>query len=303
MEISYRHHGNHLVFERSADAIRLLGLFTETIWRTKDLQSGSIIQMQLSGEAESLNSQARGIRSLPGERMQFVSMLKDERYHGDLIIIIMKDPVTGVLAEVNYLLCSESPTIRTWVRVRNDSDRSVRLERVYSAILYNLAIGGLRPWNEKTYVHLWYDAEWYEAGQWHRLGLKELGLWRTPYLGISRAWQISSGLRYNQHLPMAMLEDIETKTVWYWQIEHFGSWHWEIGADQNNQLYFLAGGPDGCHHGWCKELKPGEAFHTMPMAFGCVQGCSEEALAALTRYHKNLVSGAAPESCCQFVSY
>jgi alpha-galactosidase len=302
MQISYRHYGNHLVFERNNSEIGLLGLFTEHIWPREDLKSGSTLQMQLTGEVRPFRAGKRGLGSLPGERMMFVSMIEDHRYHGKLIVLILKDPVTQVLAEINYLLCAQSPTIRTWVRVRNDSTTSVGLEWVCSAILHNLATGGSGAWYEKTYVHVW-DDELYGEGQWRRLRMEKSGLVRVVYPGFSPGQQIGLGSGYNQtRLSMGMLEDVETKTVWYWQIEHSGGWHWEIGEDDNGQLYLLAGGPDNLHHGYWKELKPGESFHSVPVALGCVQGGGQEALAALTCHYRNLIRGASAAPYCSVAS-
>jgi len=303
-QISYRHHGNHLVFERNAQKIKLLGLFDRAIWKTQHLQSGSLLQMQLMGDVRYPNTKPGGISSLTGERMELVSVLKDERCHGGLIVVIMKDPITNVLAEVNYWLCSQSPTIRTWVRVRNDSDTSVRIEFVYSTILYNLATGGVRPWYEKAYVHMWYS-DWYEEWKWRRFKLEEMDPLHIPYPGLSRVIQhMCSGYdSKSETLPLGMLEDVETKTVWYWQIEHSPTWHWEIGEDESSQLYLMAGGPNGLHYDLWKELDPGESFRTVPVALGCVQGGYPEALAALELYYQNLISGAAAEPYCLVTSY
>jgi alpha-galactosidase len=302
MQISYRHHGNHLVFERSRDEIRLKGLFTDTIQPRPGLEGGSILQVQLTGEDRTLHNGYRNIGSLPGERMVFVSLLKDKRYHGRLIVIILKDPITDVLGEVNYLLCSKSPTIRTWVRIRNDSTVPVELEWAFSLNLHNLAVGGLKPWHDKTYVHLWYD-KWGGEGPWRKHTLAELGLLPSSRPGLSLAWQTSEDPQCNRKaLPVGMLEDVETRTVWYWQIDHLGSWYWEIGEDDNNQLYFLAGGPNSPRHSWRKELKPGEVVHTVPVAFGCVEGGCQEAMAALARHYRNLVREVSLEPYGQVVS-
>ncbi|NMB10653.1 MAG: hypothetical protein GX977_00035 [Firmicutes bacterium] len=304
MQISYRHHGNHLVFERNEDEIRLLGLFTEAIWPREDLRSGSILHMQLTGEVQPLQAGARRICSLPGQRMVFVSMVEDQRYHGKLIVIILKDPVTKVLAEVNYLLCAQSPTVRTWVRVRNDSTASVGLESVYSIMLHNVATGGLGAWHEKTYIHLWHD-QLYGKGRWRRLrlGLEELGFAHVSP-GFSRTGQTSSPSECSQTtLPMGMLEDVETKTVWYWQIENSGSWHWEIGEDDHSKLYLLAGDLDSLHHGYRKELRPGESYHSVPVALGCVQGGGQEALAALTCHYRNLMRRTVTDPYCSVALY
>ena len=44
---------------------------------------------------------------------------------------------------------------------------------------------------------------------------------------------------------MAYLEDTEAGVSLYWQIEHNGSWHWEI-SDYEGQYYLELGGRMSC---------------------------------------------------------
>ncbi len=53
--------------------------------------------------------------------------------------------------------------------------------------------------------------------------------------------------------------------IWFWQIEHNGSWYWEISnvsARDNNadDVYAYLGGPDDLHSAAWKNLKPGETY-------------------------------------------
>ncbi|MCL6443954.1 MAG: alpha-galactosidase [Alicyclobacillus sp.] len=86
---------------------------------------------------------------------------------------------------------------------------------------------------------------------------------------------------------MGVLEDTETGLTYVWQIEHNGSWHWEIG-DDGQGVYLLAGGPtEEC--GWSKVIGPGEVFHTVPVSFAVVQGGFEAAIQWLTMYRRDIV--------------
>ena len=90
---------------------------------------------------------------------------------------------------------------------------------------------------------------------------------------------------------MAMVENTRLGLTWFWQIEHNGSWYWEISnvsARDNNadDVYAYLGGPDDLHSAAWKSLKPGETYQTVPVAVGCVRGGFSEAVEALTRYRR-----------------
>ena len=64
---------------------------------------------------------------------------------------------------------------------------------------------------------------------------------------------------------MAMAENTRLGLTWFWQIEHNGSWYWEISnvsARDNNadDVYAYLGGPDDLHAAAWKSLKPGETY-------------------------------------------
>ena len=90
---------------------------------------------------------------------------------------------------------------------------------------------------------------------------------------------------------MAMAENTRLGLSWFWQIEHNGSWYWEISnvsARDNyaDDVYAYLGGPDDLHSAAWKNLGPGETYQTVPVAVGCVRGGFTEAVQALTRYRR-----------------
>ena len=90
---------------------------------------------------------------------------------------------------------------------------------------------------------------------------------------------------------MAMAENTRLGLTWFWQIEHNGSWYWEISnvsARDNNadDVYAYLGGPDDLHSAAWKNLKPGETYETVPVAVGCVRGGFSDAVESLTRYRR-----------------
>ena len=129
-------------------------------------------------------------------------------------------------------------------------------------------------------------------GQWHTLRPSEMGFvenertsWSEAQAGSIGSWSTE------RYLPMAMAENTRLGLTWFWQIEHNGSWYWEISnvsARDNNadDVYAYLGGPDDLHSAAWKNLRPGETYETVPVAVGCVRGGFTEAVQALTRYRR-----------------
>jgi len=130
-------------------------------------------------------------------------------------------------------------------------------------------------------------------GQWHTLRPSEMGFvenertsWSEARAGSTGSWSTE------RYLPMAMVENVRMGLIWFWQIEHNGSWYWEISnvsARDNNadDVYAYLGGPDDLHSSAWKRLIPGETYESVPVAVGCVHGGFGEAVGALTRYRRS----------------
>ena len=86
---------------------------------------------------------------------------------------------------------------------------------------------------------------------------------------------------------MGYLENTTGNTALYWQIEHNGSWHAEIG-DQNNHFYLALSGPTEVQSHWFKTLKPGETFTSVPVAVGVSEADFGKAMGQLTAYRRRI---------------
>ena len=83
---------------------------------------------------------------------------------------------------------------------------------------------------------------------------------------------------------MGAVENLERGCLYLWQIEHCGSWQWEIG-DKSEMLYFKLSGPNAQENSWYKELMPNESFESVK---ACVTLGSDfnTAMAEMTKYRR-----------------
>ena len=250
--------------------------------------SGVEVALQCSGE----NSPDQGMKSgmgQPGARLIFVGTREESTPSGKRLVCTHTDPVLRLDVESFYESFAGVPVVRRYTRVRNTGTAPAGIEFLSSAMLHGLAAP--QDYDRELRIHLAVNS-WMAEGQWHTLRPSEMGFvenertsWSEAQAGSIGSW---SSERY---LPMAMAENTRLGLTWFWQIEHNGSWYWEISnvSARNNyadEVYAYLGGPDDLHSAAWKNLKPGETYETVPVAIGCVRGGFGEAVAALTGYRR-----------------
>ena len=253
-----------------------------------DNSSGVDVALQCSGE----NSSDQGMKSgvgQPGARLLFAQRREESTRQGKRLICTHTDPALQLTVESVYEAFHGVPVVRRYSRVTNRGKSPVGIEFLSSAMLHGLA--DPQNYDRELRIHVALNS-WMAEGQWHTLRPSEMGFvenertsWSEAQAGSIGSWSTE------RYLPMAMVENMLLGLTWFWQIEHNGSWYWElsnISARDNNadDVYAYLGGPDDLHSAAWKSLKPGETYETVPVAVGCVQGGFAEAVGALTRYRR-----------------
>ncbi len=250
-----------------------------------------LVELQVTGENQVGLHGSKHTGTFPARRLLY------ERHHdyrsspGRKLEIEMRDPETQLTVISHLQFYDNIPIVRSWTVVVNNGSAPAGLEYVSSFALTGIAKEGLQQWDEKMAVYIPHN-RWCGEAQWRRYTLPELGLSRVFQFSTKRLAYDSTGTwSTSQFLPMGVLTNNESGSSFFWQIEHNGSWHWEI-SDTDEQLYLHLSGPTEQEHQWWKQLAPGEAFTSVPVAVGCVTGGETEgfdrALGELTRYRRVL---------------
>ena len=253
-----------------------------------DSSPGVEVALQCSGE----NSPDQGMKSgmgQPGSRLLFAGRREEATHGGKRLVCMHTDPVLKLRVESVYEAFDGVPVVRRYSRVTNTGASLVGLEFLSSAMLHGLAAP--QAYESELRIHVALNS-WMAEGQWHTLRPSEMGFvenertsWSQAQAGSIGSW---SSARY---LPMAMAENTRLGLTWFWQIEHNGSWYWEISnvsARDNyaDNVYAYLGGPDDLHAAAWKSLKPGETYETVPVAVGCLRGGFSDAVESLTHYRR-----------------
>ncbi len=235
----------------------------------------------------------------PGTRLIFNGMSEQRTDKGTQVTLTQFDPETKLKVESLYLFFHDTPVIRRCTRVTNEGKNEQGLEYVSSVMLNNYGDLGSGSVEEKLVVH-WAHNSWFAEGQWHASAPSELGWAENRFHQLSGiSLQNLGSWSTVRYLPMAMIENRSIGVTWFWQIEHNGSWFWEMSDSKsaydmksnhitmaNAGTYLYVGGPDEETGQAWKRLKPGESYVTVPVAIGCVRGGFGEGVAALTAYRR-----------------
>ena len=184
------------------------------------------------------------------------------------------------------------PVVQAWTELTNKGQEEIGLEYVASFVYRKISGNGELPYFEKTDIYTPYNS-WCCESRWKKDDIRDLNLtgivdgFNMPGFGINRYYYGGRGSWSScEYLPMGFAHDRETKETCCFEIENSGQWHVEYGTETDLRLYLALSGPTEAEHGWWKNLKPGDTFVTVPVAFGIVAGGISEAAAALTRYRR-----------------
>lgn len=246
--------------------------------------------LRLSGEnaSDAALKQSGGVA---GHTLSFHSRREEKTSNGSILILTHKDTTAGLEIESRYRAFNDVPfVVRRSTRIKNVSETPAGIEYLSSAMLHGLA-DAVR-FDHELQIHLAFNS-WMSEGQWHSLRPAQMGWVENERNSWSEAEATSIGSwSTEKYLPMAVVENPGLGISTFWQIEHNGSWHWEVGNvsskgfNQADDVYAYLGGPDGLHHQAWKNLQPGQSYETVPVAVGCVPGGFEAAIAALTTYRR-----------------
>jgi alpha-galactosidase len=280
---------DHLIFsfDVSAERLRQKRLIPAGTQLSGN-SSGVEVAIQCSGE----NSPDQGMKSgmgQPGARLLFAGKSEESTPRGKRLVCAHADPKLGLRVESVYEAFDGIPVVRRHSRIANEGTSPVGIEFLSSAMLHGLA--DPQNYDHELRIHVALNS-WMAEGQWHILRPSEMGFvenertsWSEAQAGSIGSWSTE------RYLPMAMAENTDLGLIWFWQIEHNGSWHWEISnvseRDNNaDDVYAYLGGPDDLHSAAWKNLKPGETYETIPVTIGCVRGGFGEGVDALTHYRR-----------------
>lgn len=242
-----------------------------------------LIQIHASGFNQNDHHARKHTGSEPGSSLRYRAHRQYETQYGTKLEITLSGENLTACWHLQHF--GDLQTARIWCEVSNHSAETIGLEYISSLTLF--AIGGA-DWAQNLQLHLPHN-NWYGEAQWKTASLPALGLEKVNTFSLDRISIENTGSWSSiGYLPCAVLQDASTGTALLWQIEHNGSWQWELG-DFRDRLYLQVSGPTENESHWWKPLSPGESFISVPVALSLVKGGLQEALQEITRYRRRIL--------------
>lgn len=263
----------------------------ETLGHNADeLSRFNLVEVNISGLDKPLERHGAGFTATaPGYTLRYRQHQDTRNADGRKLVFTLFDMNTAAEVEVHYQFYTQLSLLRSWSVIRNQGNAPFTVEYLSSFVINGIEKESAKNWGDNFSLHIPHNS-WTRELQWRQYTFDELGFMPCIQKGLQRS---SKPLHYTntgawsskEYLPMGYLEDKHTGAGLFWQIEHNGSWHWEIG-DQANHLYLQIGGPNEFYHHWFKYLQPGDEFSSVPVAVGVTQSGFTDAIATLTQYRR-----------------
>jgi alpha-galactosidase len=245
-----------------------------------------LIEIQAAGENQDDHHGSKYTGTSPARLLRYVAHRDHRTAAGRKIEI--EQAHDGLKATSHFQFYEGIPIARCWTELESRGETPIPLEFVSSFCLAGLDKEGDQTRNQKCRLYVPHNT-WYGEAQWRKYRLPELGLsevrpgftTKRISIGNTGTWSCDG------YLPMGLFENLQSQSTLFWQIEHNGSWQWEIG-EIANYLYLNLSGPAFNENHWMKNLRPGERFISPTAAVGAVNGGFDEAIQALTRYRRLL---------------
>lgn len=296
--LQIRENGIYFVLEITDDnEVKLLHFsslpFQESLIRDEYEKTGfRLVEIALSGlDRPEERHGSKYTVTAPGYRMKYAEHKDYRNKDGRKLEIVTKDDGTGIFVTSHFQFYDGIAVVRCHTTVENRGEETQILEYVSTFNLNGIEKEGILPRDEKMRLAVIHNS-WQREVQWKEYTLPELGIEQSQpdtSLRSSKAVQISNTGNWSakEFLPEGCVTNTETGSRLFWQIEHNGSWHYEI-SDQTNHLYLQLSGPAENQSHWFKELRPGEAFESVPAAVGAVEGPVECMMEELTKYRRRI---------------
>lgn len=275
-----------LTFEKEDNTLYLTDLTVgNTVLRSKHSKNAAFHQIQIAGGDRDAHHGAKHLAAGESAASEFADFQQQKTSDGTEYCFVFRTKRLKI--KTSFRFYNGLNAFRVYNSVTNISEEDICLEEVNALLLGGLGCGGEVSAYDSLCLYIPHNS-WHTEAQWERYSLRELSLFNgNKNTNMKRVSVNNTGsLSTKECLPMGILENTENGTFLLWQIESSGSWHYELG-DNDNEIYLNVGGPNFTDNFWAKRLAPGETFEGIPAAFA-VGNSLNDVLGEITMYRRKI---------------
>lgn len=295
-QLEFFENGMYLVFEiNEKEELKFLH-FSSLPFVKEDIKARSmdgnfhIVEVEIAGLDRPYERHGnKYIVTAPGCQMRYKEHKDYYNNKGRKLEFHSYDKQTGIELISHLQFYHGIQVLRSWSEVINRGIDVHTLTYISSFNYLGIEKEGLSERDDKMKLMIPHNS-WQREMDWQTYTFQELGIGQSQPTKDQRSSKVigvtnTGNWSTKEYLPMGYIENIETGTNLFWQIEHNGSWHWEI-SDQTGHLYLALSGPTEIESHWYKNLKPMESFESVPVAVGVSTGNFDTAMGELTKYRR-----------------
>lgn len=173
-----------------------------------------------------------------------------------------------LLSQTYYCFYLPEKVVRCYSKIQSKCD-GVKIEYISSFSYVGFFNSKQSDWFNQTKFYLPHNY-WQGECVWKKYTCEQAGLYPVQnFSGKRVALSSTGGWSSHEYLPMGMVENTQSKQFMLWQIEHNGSWNYEVSTISGG-LYIIATGPNAAQNAFVKTLDKGETFASekVGVAFG-----------------------------------
>lgn len=265
--------------------------FCEADIKEEDKVGFRLVEMELAGYDRPLERHGTKYAvTSAGCHMLYISHRDYRNEKGRRLEIFCCHPESAVCVTSYFQFYDGLSVVRTWTEAQNRGDKKQGLSYLSIFNLNGLEKGGLEEdYSQGILVHKAHNA-WQKELVWRTNTLSELGLINAQGGVLKRSsnavrvWN-TGNWSAKEYLPMGGISNKKTNCHMAWQIEHNGSWYWEL-AEQTNHVYLQLSGPTENESHFFKWLHPGDTFVTPTAAIAFSDQAFENTIQELVRYRR-----------------
>jgi alpha-galactosidase len=284
------HAGLHLAIAVDGDLpARLLHLgsrpFDDTLIAEDKQWAYRLVEIRAAGEDHDYIDAGRYAGSGLGARLRPVEHLEREEAGDRVLTVVQRDTTSGLRVASHLRFPAGLPVVESRTEILNTGEDDVTLLSVSSFFLCGATKGGSTERGLRTEIATPHNG-WYAEFQWRTATACDLGLNNSFDFGSRHHTVHSVGTWCSaNHLPMGWLRNADTGEGLLWEIDHEGSWSWQVG-EAAGEHYLHVAGPTEAESQWWLTLRPGERFESVPVAIAPAPAF-DDAVGALTRWRRS----------------
>lgn len=247
-------------------------------------------EVNVNHEGLEVTHGTRQICCKSSKRAKYISHNIVKQANSEKLEIVQLDEETGLQIILHYEIFSDSNALRRYVEVKNTSEKNIEITHLASFKLQGMPLLSENDLAEEVYLHT-FDSSWSWEGNKRVKSMNELGLHSKD---SRHAWHIENTSSWvcQEYSPFFVIEERTAQVFWAIQLEHSGSWRFELGGsglEGFNWLYAQGGLGNFVHAHWSKRLEPQESFKSIPVSIALGEKDIDNVLNEMRNHQANIL--------------